>query len=476
MPTCMQKFWDKLDLKAKIIAILILISVPTFLLVTLTANKLTKPLLEQEIKTRGLQIANSIASDITYNKWFKTENTEQLENLIQETIGINPGIIRIDIVIKSHKDFNGTIVASNFEIDKDDPKFQQVQLSGKAIALEEKDENIRYWKISVPIILKNKKLKPNDRLLGNVNLSISMKLVSNVLKTFWTISALSSIVTFFTLVIVFNYVFKKTITNDRTLRIALTQNLELSTQLHDLEQKLLTSEKLAVMGQLTAKFAHEVGTPLNSIGGHLHLLKEEIEKISNSEKSIERISIIHGELLKIETIVRNFLKVTKKPLSPVKNLNINDIIEKTVALVRPKAEVIGVNVIISQDKNLKPYNAASFDLEHLLLNLINNSLDSLEIKRINHPDSLSLDIITQYDSEHNSAKIIVFDTGVGIKSDYLDLAMEPFFTTKDPMKGTGLGLSICKDIVRKYGGVINIESEENKWTRVKVSLPYMEIV
>src|SRR5580698_4529885 len=107
------------------------------------------------------------------------------------------------------------------------------------------------------------------------------------------IAAASSMIA---LLVGLGYFLRKTIQNDRRLREAESQNLQLTEQLHEAERQLMNTEKLAVMGQLTASFAHEIGTPLTAIGGHLQLIKDDLpENIPSSESNEERIDIINGQ-------------------------------------------------------------------------------------------------------------------------------------------------------------------------------------
>src|SRR5580698_4120021 len=129
------------------------------------------------------------------------------------------------------------------------------------------------------------------------------------------IAAASSMIA---LLVGLGYFLRKTIQNDRKLRVAETQNLQLTEQLHEAERQLMTTEKLAVMGQLTASFAHEIGTPLNAIGGHLQLLREDLGQSVGSDArtaTTERLAIINGQVTKIESIVKSFLQSTAKPVS-----------------------------------------------------------------------------------------------------------------------------------------------------------------
>jgi two-component system NtrC family sensor kinase len=237
----------------------------------------------------------------------------------------------------------------------------------------------------------------------------------------------------------------------------------------------MTKEKLAVMGQLTANFAHEIGTPLNAIGGHLQLLQEEITS-SKDARSKERLQIISGELHRIENIVKGFLQTTAKPDSQRQLVDLNLLVEKSLSIVSPRLDNLGVHVKTDLNRKLGPMRVVPTDLEQIFLNLLNNSADSLSVKRKQaEKAALSLKITTDTKREDGKEwiELSVYDTGVGIKKGDLKNITKPFFTTKRPGEGTGLGLTICNQLASKYGGVLDIDSKDGAWAEVKIRFPYV---
>ena len=106
------------------------------------------------------------------------------------------------------------------------------------------------------------------------------------------------------------------------------------------------------MGQLTASFAHEIGTPLTAIGGHLQLLKDELPEQNKS--SLERFDVIDGQLQKIAGIVKSFLQSTAKPSSQTQLVDLNQIADKTLRIVKPRVDALGVEVKRSYDRDYGP--------------------------------------------------------------------------------------------------------------------------
>jgi two-component system NtrC family sensor kinase len=183
------------------------------------------------------------------------------------------------------------------------------------------------------------------------------------------------------------------------------------------------------------------------------------------------LPIIQGQLSKIEQIVKTFLQSTAKPSSQKQLVDVNHLVDKTLSLVRPRIESMGVRVARDLNRDMAPVRMVPLDLEQIFLNLINNSLDSLKSK--GPSGSLELQVLTDRRTESGKvwAEVEIYDTGEGIKKQDLKQVLKPFFTTKPPGEGTGLGLTICQQLAHKYGGEIKIDSREGQWTRVTLRIP-----
>jgi signal transduction histidine kinase len=311
-------------------------------------------------------------------------------------------------------------------------------------------------------------------LLGNIQLLISLKLVGRLAGTLWRTTAGAAAFSVVTLLLVLSYLLRKTIENDRKLKLAETANVQLTTQLHEAERQLMNTEKLAVMGQLTASFAHEIGTPLNAIGGHLQLLGEELEP--GAQKSVQdRMEIINGQLSKIEQIVKGFLQSTAKPSSQKQLVDVNLLVDRTLGILRPRIDSMGIEVRRSFNRHMGPLRVVPIEIEQILVNLVNNSLDSMKAKA-DGKDRVRLYLELETDIEDIDgkpwARISVYDTGEGIEKSNIRNVLKPFFTTKRPGEGTGLGLTISQQLVHMYGGRLDIDSKKGAWARVTLRIPY----
>jgi signal transduction histidine kinase len=458
-----------MDLQARIILILIGVIVPTFLIGTYAENKLAKPILEDDLKLIGINAAKTLSSEIASSRLlFRQDATPVIENRIQEIVYAQPSVFRMDVAARDP--LTGVIhnIASNVEDEPGSiaPPLPLVETIESDYKTDENGE--AFWEILVPIELKTRDARGPRRLIGTVRSQVSLKMVENFVATLWRTTVTVAMFTVLTLIFALSYFLRKTINNDRKLRLAETKNIALTEQLHETQRDLMNTEKLAVMGQLTASFAHEIGTPLNAIGGHLQLLREEIGDNS-------RLEIVNGQLAKIEEIVKGFLQSTAKPSSQRQLIDVNQIMDKTLSILRPRIEGSGVHVRRKLDRGLGPVRVVPVELEQIFLNLLNNSLDSLKAKAATFPESesqIEVESSRVKDEDKEWAQISIYDTGEGIKKVDMNKVLKPFFTTKPPGEGTGLGLTICKELVHKYGGSLSIDSKEGIWTRVTIRVPY----
>ena len=222
---------------------------------------------------------------------------------------------------------------------------------------------------------------------------------------------------------------------------------DLNTRLLKMQLELVQLERLAVAGQLTATFAHEVGTPLNLISGHVQLL---IESFSDNEIILRKLSLVQSQIRRLNKIVRRLLDATRRPKLELAPVNLNELIQNVGALIKPTLQTHHIQYLESLRPELPLIQADQKQLEQVLLNFINNSLDAM-------PNGGELKIETEAGPE-NRVQIRVHDTGTGILPEHLEKLFEPMFTTKEIGQGTGLGLTICRDIIKEHGGEIEVRA------------------
>ena len=232
---------------------------------------------------------------------------------------------------------------------------------------------------------------------------------------------------------------------------------EANLRLFEMQRQLTQLERLAGAGQLAAQFAHEVGTPLNLISGHVQLLRAR----ARDERVIVRLDIIAGQIERITNIVRSMLDSTRRPVPRLEPVDVNSLLAQILDATQPTLVARNVELQTSMSDALPPIEADPDQLQQVFINLINNSLDAM-------PHGGKLSVSTSRRPE--SVQIVLTDSGGGIPKEELDLIFDPMFSTK-PGRGTGLGLTIVKQIISEHQGQIEVESEPTSQTTFRIVLP-----
>jgi len=243
---------------------------------------------------------------------------------------------------------------------------------------------------------------------------------------------------------------------------------------HAMQNQLVQSEKMAMVGQLAAGVAHEVNNPISWILGNLNYLNDNLGKLrerrspalENNILKFEEVitESIHGGM-RIRDIVRD-LKVFSRTDSIIEQIvNIHDILDSAINMAMPSFKYR-----VTIEKNFCDYlpqlMANNGKLHQVFLNMIVNAAQSM-----NEEDLQSNKIMITTRCENSLIQIDISDTGSGIPKEILTRIFEPFFTTKPLGEGTGLGLSICYEIIRKLGGKITVDSTVGVGTTFSIYLP-----
>ena len=222
--------------------------------------------------------------------------------------------------------------------------------------------------------------------------------------------------------------------------------------------------RLAAAGQTAAHFAHEVGTPLNLISGHVQLLKSDLDRDPRDAES--RIKTISAQIERIERIVRRMLDKTRfeTELAP---LDLNAVLRKLCDAMSPAFDKRNIRLVESFADKLPLMAGSSDRLQQLFLNLINNSLDAMS-------EGGEIRIRTALEGRNGKAQRIVVDftdTGSGMTPQVMSHIFDPLYTTKDRGQGTGLGLVIVNQVVTELGGTVEVESDLGEGTRFRLTFP-----
>ena len=239
----------------------------------------------------------------------------------------------------------------------------------------------------------------------------------------------------------------------------------------EMENRLRQAQKMEAIGHLTGGIAHDFNNLLTVVLGNAELLFDEIDK--PDLKALAEVSI-KAALRGAELTSRLLAFARKQPLAP-KAVCVEQLIHGMLPMLRRTvSENIDINVNTGQDLPLAEIDPGQ--LEVALLNLTINARDAmpdggiLHFALSNYNDD-TVDDNTNAVNKSNFVCVTVSDSGSGMTEAVLARAIEPFFTTKGPGQGSGLGLSMVYGFVNQSGGSLNISSEVNKGTAVRLLLP-----
>lgn len=226
------------------------------------------------------------------------------------------------------------------------------------------------------------------------------------------------------------------------------------------QQRLTRSERLAVVGQMAASLAHEIGTPLNAISGHLELLATNHPTDPDTQR---RIQIISKQLDFIVTTVKRLLERTHERHMAIELTDLNLLLREVMSLVAPTLDKHSIVHDLRVDDDLPLLNLDRDGLQQVFLNLINNSIDAMI-------SGGKLLITTSVNRDAACAEVLISDTGIGIDRETIDHLFEPMWTTKKT--GSGFGLAIAHQIMNEHGGQIEILAGGARGTTFRLTLPF----
>jgi len=231
-----------------------------------------------------------------------------------------------------------------------------------------------------------------------------------------------------------------------------------------LEERARGLDRLALMHETAAAFAHEIGTPLNTVSGHLQLLRDDFEA-QHDLRGVDRVRLLLAQVDRVAGIVRAGLDRGAWPTPLVLREDLNEIAVRMTRFLEPSFNDAGVQAKLQLDGG-RPVVAACYPamVEQILLNLLKNAVEAM-------PSGGTVMIATGL-TEHQ-AFIDVQDDGPGLDADAESGLFRPFSTTKGPA-GTGLGLAVSRRLARMLGGdLVHVPSARG--VRWRLTLPGEEI-
>ena len=228
-------------------------------------------------------------------------------------------------------------------------------------------------------------------------------------------------------------------------------------QLKDTQERLIRSERLAVIGNMAAYVAHEIRNPLVTIGGFARSILRASQQGDQAKQNAE---IIVEEVNRLEKILANIMDFSK-PVESVKvTSQINELLENTCSLMDPYFKNSRIELTRKFNSMIPGIVIDPTQIKQVFLNLIKNAVESM-------PGGGSLLLETSLEDEH--IKINITDTGEGMTAEIMQNIFVPFFTTK--VDGTGVGLAVSQKIIDDHGGYIKVKSSLQDGTTFSIYLP-----
>ncbi|KAA3613548.1 MAG: sensor histidine kinase [Calditrichaeota bacterium] len=223
------------------------------------------------------------------------------------------------------------------------------------------------------------------------------------------------------------------------------------------------TQRLADIGQMASKVAHEVRNPLNAIKGAAHYLHGEV----NDPEAKSYLDLIEEQAERVNAVTTQLLSLSK-PLEHVLKIGeIEGALNRALQVTRPQLMHKKIKIEMNVSKNLPKIMFNEGQIEQAFINLLFNSIDAMEQGGL-----IKISVKPDFSNGEDSANSIIIsfsDTGTGLKNFEMNQLLKPFFTTKT--QGTGLGLTIVKRIIDNHKGTFLLKNAEGKGTEAILTLP-----
>jgi PAS domain S-box-containing protein len=232
-----------------------------------------------------------------------------------------------------------------------------------------------------------------------------------------------------------------------------------------LEEAKLQSERLAVIGAMSAKLAHEIRNPLSSIVLNIDLVRDEIEALARTSETTpdearSLLKSIDSEVRRIQRVTQEYLQFARLPKPQRETVLLHEIIEQRFAFIQSLFDAAGVTLHTQLDHAAPPVHADEEQLWQAILNLARNAIEAM-------PEGGTLQVSVE--SAGDDTLLVISDTGKGMSTDEAKNLFKPFYSTKPG--GTGLGLPLTQQIIHEHGGRIEVQTVPGQGTTFTIRLP-----
>lgn len=498
---------------------LVVLSVAILLVVSFSFTALSLALFQgwvgETLRDRAIVFAREIAATIKDRR--ELESSRLLHEQVQRILEIRPNVLQLDILTFGR---DGTTVVATSHPEGRLPftrrETQQVR-SGRLITRHIRDERGRYWEVMAPVQLEG---QVAGAVAARFSVDRADRLATRIRTWAFTLTAVSVVVMGTLMGLAVHFVVDRPLRrfmeaiarvgegreavrvrlgaagefgvlashfNEMLARInrfseeletrvkEATEELDhryrevhrLNELLFETQRRLSHAERLALSGRLMAEVAHEVGTPLHSVAGHLELLRKDLPSDLLTEDGARRFAIIETQVARMIEIITQLLDLSRRAAGRPGPVGVNRLVRDMAELVRPSLSARGVTLDVATSPELPPVKAYPSELQQVILNLLTNALDAT-------PAGGRIEVTTRAVPDREEVEIAVSDTGRGIPAAHRKQIFEPFFSTKEPGQGTGLGLFISAQIVRDHHGRLDVESDEGRGSTFRVVLPVGE--
>lgn len=235
----------------------------------------------------------------------------------------------------------------------------------------------------------------------------------------------------------------------------------IETQQSRYDQLALHTEKLTALGRMAAGIAHEINNPLAGI----LLFSSNLVKKAAKGPMKEGLEIIMRETQRCKIIIQELLEFARDRKPRKRHANINQIIDKSLNILENEFRLRHIQLKKKLSARMKETLLDENQLEQVFVNLLLNAIQAIDENGV-------ITVHSHMDSKQEFLMAEITDTGCGIAKENLDKIFEPFFSTKK--EGSGLGLAVSYGIVQNHQGQVEVESEEGKMTRFRITLPIVD--